>query len=604
MQRIFQCLLVLILNVNAYAYNSEDIVPNEVIVRFKSSQHQFMVLGKLAAGSQLKSKKSWPKMRIQHFVSKSSDRIDDVIARLKEDPNVEYAEPNFYVRASEIYNPMTSARVKIPESWNLIQETMPIDELPVVAIIDSGLDLSHEIFNSTDRVYLNQGEIPNNGIDDDHNGYIDDINGWNFVSNNKNVQDDTGHGTHVSGIVLGSTENIFAFNASQSPKIQIMPLKFLDRSGVGKTSDAIEAINYAIERGVKVINNSWGGPSYSASLHSALTTAYERGIVIVTAAGNYSSNNDSVPVYPANLDVPSLLSVGSTTNNDNIAFFSNYGVESVHVYAPGSSIYSAELDGDFEYLSGTSMSAPFVSGLAALISYVAPNLSGYQIRELILNSSDSILIRTNNGQSTTVPRINFKSGIEAAYAQSETFNYQPDYSPIYSQGSRNLASTSTIGSGVGCGRLQNFYGQQNKNVFENDNFVSQYAEIHYNLVFLLIPFVLVVIYRQKMKKKNTRQHPRKSVEIAGQLIMDNGWVFPVNVKDISASGAGLQILDYEEGFKIEKNSGLVLNLIFGKGEKIRYKAQVMHSSEDGFLGVQFKKKDLVELLYGSQQIST
>lgn len=622
MQILLKLIVILFFGFQAQAYNPEDVVPNEIIIKFKDSHSSFAVQGKLAATYQLKSEKKWNRLNIHQFKTKAGDNIDSVIQAIQQDPSVEFVEPNFYVYASNLPNPMTSVPVRIRESWAILPSNPgAIENLPIVAVIDSGLDLTHPVYNQTDRVYINLGETgldsqgrnrATNGIDDDGNGYVDDVNGWNFANNSSNVTDDTGHGTHVSGIVLGSTENIFDFQPSNSPRVQILPLKFLN-NGVGRTSDAINAINYAINQGAKVINNSWGGTSYSSTLHSALTTAYNSGIVIVSAAGNSSSNNDNNPVYPASLDLPSMISVASTSTNrawssvtdsgpdlssssDRCkSSFTNFGANSVDVFAPGNAIYStipASQFNGYGTSTGTSMAAPFVAGLAAMISSVAPNLSGFQIKEILMDSADynpvcEIYIKSGR-------RINFERAIIEAYNHRQEVNTQPGYTPLYNQGTRGLASSDQVSSGIGCGRVTEFYNDQNNSLFQSrsdGNTVAMDAKVSVDILFLLIPlFLLLALRRYHLNQINKRVYDRKTINMPGQMILDNGWVLPVNVKDISSTGAGIQLLGETQNFNYNTSSGhMILNLIFGNGEKVRYKAKVVRSTEDGFVGVKFSE---------------
>ncbi len=596
--------LILFISVSAKAYDAKDVVPNEIIVKFKETSSSFAVQGKVAAQFQLQNHRSWKGLNINHFKTKPGENLEAILHDLKRDPNVEFAEPNFYVYASNLPYAMTSTPVRIRESWAILPNPGAIEDLPIVAIIDSGLDLTHPIYNQTDRVYQNLDEIAGNGIDDDRNGYIDDVSGWNFISNSSNIADDTGHGTHVSGIVLGSTENIFEFRASSSPRVQILPLKFLNESGVGKTSDAINAINYAINRGAKVINNSWGGGSYSSTLHSALTTAYNNGIVIVAAAGNSSSNNDSAPIYPSSLDLPSMISVASTSSNRNWSnvndggvdqcrsSFSNFGPNSVDVFAPGNAIYSTypmrfAVNG-FDTSTGTSMASPFVAGLAAMIALVAPNLSGYQIKQILLESADynaacDIYIKTGR-------RINFENAVALAFEHQLDPNSQPNYTPLYTQGNRSLASSDPVSSGLGCGRVADFY-QDHNNQFLQTKPEMQLNQRKFNIssILLFIPVLLLLGLKQRMAKNDKRKNERKTVNMQGQMILDNGWILPVLVKNISTTGAGLQLLGDALNYNYSSSSGtLILNLIFGNGETLRYKAQVVRSDQTGFVGIKFK----------------
>jgi len=252
----------------------------------------------------------------------------------------------------------------------------------VVAVIDTGVlydhsDLSENIWNNTD-------EIPGNGKDDDHNGYIDDVLGWNFVANTSDPIDDNHHGTHVSGII-GAVGNNSIGVAGVNWQVKIMPLKAFDSAGYGDTSDAIKAVEYANANGAFVISNSWGGGSFSQGLKDAIDASPA---VVVCAAGNSASNNDVLPVYPASYSSTNILSVAATDNNDILAWFSNYGLSFVDLAAPGTNIWSTYLDGNYASLSGTSMATPHVAGVAALVKAVNPSLTSEQIKNIILSTVD------------------------------------------------------------------------------------------------------------------------------------------------------------------------------------------------------------------------
>ncbi len=559
-----------------------DAVPNEVIVKFKNSHNQFTVLGKVASQAQVISKKSWPELNLHHFSTKPGDNLQDVISRLKNDPSVEFAEPNYYVRASNAGSfSQSSANMRVTQAWTKLSTAQSIEDLPIVAVIDSGLDLNHSVYKNTDRVYVNSREIPGNLIDDDGNGFVDDVSGWNFVNETSNVMDTTGHGTHVSGIVLGSTEDIVRFDSLRSPRIQILPLKFLNSNGVGKTSDAIEAINYAITVGVKVINNSWGGPSYSSTLHSVFNLAYSRGITIVAAAGNEASNNDVKPVYPASLDVPSLISVAASTDQDSYASFSNYGIDKVHVFAPGVGIYSTIPSNSYGLSTGTSMSAPFVSGLAALIHAEAPNLSGYQVKQIIMNTGDARTWFSSYVESGK--RINFDKAIIEAKTLASEPSYQPNYSPSYSQGSRSMASSQDVAGGMGCGRVTALYQDA------GDSMINKNSETKFSFLFLFLPFLMLIYRKLRTLHLNQRRHDRLNVDYKGHLITDAGYIYPVSIKDLSTGGAGVQISDFDPSIKIEKATLVILNFVLSPHKSQRFKGEVKRSTKNGFVGLEFEK---------------
>jgi subtilisin family serine protease len=254
---------------------------------------------------------------------------------------------------------------------------------PIVAIVDSGIDLYH--IDLKDNIFINTKEIAGDNIDNDNNGYIDDISGWNFVSNNNIPQDDFYHGTHVAGIVTGVSNDI-----------SIMPLKFQNSSGLGYTGAAASAINYATNmklKGINIasINLSWGGgTSSSLILESAIKRANDLGIVVVTAAGNNSSNNDLVPRYPSSYKLSNTISVAATNRDLTLANYSNYGKNSVDIAAPGTGIYSTLPNNSYGYVSGTSMAAPFVSGAVALLKSININYVASQIKSAILSAASYV----------------------------------------------------------------------------------------------------------------------------------------------------------------------------------------------------------------------
>lgn len=251
---------------------------------------------------------------------------------------------------------------------------------PVVAIIDSGIDINHEALKQ--YLWKNPGEIVANNIDDDSNGYVDDIYGWNFANNTNVVQDGYYHGTHVSGIV-----------ASYGP-VSIMTLKFQNDSGLGYTGAAISAINYAImmkkNYGIDIvaINASWGGTTgTSIMLERAIQSANDANIVFVAAAGNNGSDNDLVPRYPSSYPQDNVISVAAVGyDNITLAGFSNYGKNSVDLAAKGTAVYSTLPNNSYGYISGTSMAAPQVTGAVAAICNKYGSLTVASIKERIFST--------------------------------------------------------------------------------------------------------------------------------------------------------------------------------------------------------------------------
>ncbi|CAE6917799.1 unnamed protein product, partial [Symbiodinium sp. CCMP2456] len=216
-------------------------------------------------------------------------------------------------------------------AWNRL-ESMQVEPAPVtIAVLDTGIQLDHEDLQG--RLWQNEGEIPNNGVDDDGNGFVDDVHGYDFADEDGDPSDDDGHGTHCAGVIAAVRNAVGVVGAAGgNPAIRIMALRFLSRDG-GRTSDAVLALNYAISMGAIVSSNSWGGPSHSLALQAAVQSAKEAGHLFVAAAGNLGRSNDLIPTYPCNYE-PALC-VAATAPTDQLADYSNYGVDSVQIAAPG-----------------------------------------------------------------------------------------------------------------------------------------------------------------------------------------------------------------------------------------------------------------------------
>jgi thermitase len=260
----------------------------------------------------------------------------------------------------------------------------------VVAVLDSGVDYTHP--DLIENMWLRPDNVP--AYKDEELGALNDLHGFNAADNQSDPMDDNGHGTHCSGIIGAEGDNSEGI-AGINWNVQIMPLKFMGRGGFGTTKDAIEAINYAIDRkrngvNVKVINASWGSTLYSKALEDTIRAAGEEGILFVAASGNDGSSNDKRPHYPSNYKLPNVISVAALDRNDNLASFSNFGITTVHVAAPGKDILSTWLNGDYREASGTSMATPYVAGVAALILASEPKLSVEKLRDRILKSVDKL----------------------------------------------------------------------------------------------------------------------------------------------------------------------------------------------------------------------
>ena len=260
----------------------------------------------------------------------------------------------------------------------------------VVAVIDSGVDISHP--GLSERIFINAGEKPNNGIDDDGNGLVDDYQGYDFFADRPIPPEADAHGTHVAGIIAAQHPSVpsplFQGEAyGIAPDSQILPIRFIGEDGSGSLFDAIRSIDYAARMGAHIINASWGASFCSISLYDKIKEAEEFGVLFVAASGNSAMNTDFFPEYPAAFQVNNIMSVAAASPRGGLANFSNFGLSSVDIAAPGEDIYSLFPGNQSGYLSGTSMAAPLVAGLAAILKSAKPEANYREIRDAIEFSS-------------------------------------------------------------------------------------------------------------------------------------------------------------------------------------------------------------------------
>ncbi len=254
------------------------------------------------------------------------------------------------------------ADIHAPEGWDILRSASNL----IVAVVDTGVRYTHQDLAA--NMWVNSGEIPGNGIDDDADGFIDDVYGINAAANTGDPMDTLGHGTQVAGYV-GAVGNNSLGVVGVAWRVQIMACRFFDDAGNGNISDVIQCFDYARAHGAKVINASFISTSYSSSFYTAINSCRSAGIILVAAAGNDTVNTDATPYYPACYNLDNIVSVAATTSADGIASFSNYGATSVDLGAPGLSLYSTARDSDSSYVqnSGTSFSSPIVAGAMALV---------------------------------------------------------------------------------------------------------------------------------------------------------------------------------------------------------------------------------------------
>jgi len=315
---------------------------------------------------------------------------------------------------------MVDADIDAPEAWDVTTGNSNV----VVAVIDTGVDYAHADLAA--NMWKNPNEIAGNNIDDDGNGYIDDIYGIDAVNGDGDPYDDNSHGTHIAG-TIGAVGNNGIGVAGVNWNVKIMACKFLDANGSGFTSDAIECIEYILNHktngiNVKVTNNSWGGGAYSQALYDAIQAMENEDILFIAAAGNNSVNADVTPHYPSSYNLNNIISVAATNSNDALSGFSNYGVASVDLAAPGSNIYSTILGKAYAYKSGTSMATSHVTGAAALVWEQNLSANYSVIKNLIMNTVDPL--PSLSGYTVSGGRLNVNNAVSC-----ETGNLAMHVSP-------------------------------------------------------------------------------------------------------------------------------------------------------------------------------
>ena len=345
----------------------------------------------------------------------SSVSVKEALSILNGTSGILYAEPDYKVKLlsqtqSLPNDPLFSELwgmqiIDAPEAWDIRTDASNI----IVALLDTGSDYTHPDLAA--NMWVNQAEFNGApGVDDDNNGYVDDVYGYDFADNDPDPFDYHGHGTHTAG-TIGAIGNNGLGVTGVCWNVKIMALKvFPNYNDTTFISNVIKAMEYARDKGARVLSNSWGGGMYSQALKDEIDTAGNANQLFVAAAGNNSGNNDTDPHYPSSYDSQNIIAVLATDRYENMSYFSNYGPTSVDIGAPGSEILSCWLGGDYQYLSGTSMSTPHVSGAAALVWSICPSMSYQEVKDILLKTVDKI--PSLSGKCVSEGRLNLFNAVD------------------------------------------------------------------------------------------------------------------------------------------------------------------------------------------------
>jgi len=360
-------------------------VPGQLLVKFSDAAPA--TAATLTAHTGLAVQDTIPQVGIavvEATEAATSAELAATATALESSPAIEWAEPNYIftldATPNDPYYPTNQApylnRLEMPAAWDYTTGQSGV----IIAVLDTGVDMNHPDLMS--GIWKNPREVPDNGIDDDANGFIDDVHGWNFAEGTNRIYDDHGHGTHVAGIAAARINNSMGI-AGMAGGATIMPVDVFPLPAFGTYEDLIRAIVYATDNGARVINMSLGATSYSRGEEAAVDYAWNHGVVVVAAAGNTYRNTYHYPAAH-----PNAIAVAATDAGDNRCSFSTWG-DFVDVAAPGCSVFST-VPGGYDWMQGTSMATPHVAGLAALLFSLNPRLTNAQVRALIETNVDDL----------------------------------------------------------------------------------------------------------------------------------------------------------------------------------------------------------------------
>lgn len=449
--------------------------PGELLVKFHEGVLSAQAEAVAKAHGAIEARRFKPPRKLPHAAIGrwwhvklgKGQNLKKVQERLAKDPTVEAVELNYVVRTATLPNDprypelwglnnigqtggTADADIDAPEAWDIHTGSSNV----LVAVIDTGVAYDHPDLAA--NAWINTGEIPGNGIDDDGNGYVDDVHGYDFYNLDADPYDDHGHGTHVAGTIAAVGDNGVGV-VGVSWQARVMAVKFLGAGGSGYTSGAISAVLYATDMGARVMNNSWGGGGFSQALMDAITAANDADALFVAAAGNSSSSNDTTPHYPSSYNVPNVLAVAATDHNDAMASFSNYGATSVHLGAPGVDILSSvpttvgiccSDPSGYKLLSGTSMATPHASGAAALLLAQNPARAALGVKSLLMGTVDPLAALA--GKTVSGGRLNIHNAISCSPTQMSltTKSPSPNFNLDYGQPTTIAALTHSCGTPI------------------------------------------------------------------------------------------------------------------------------------------------------------
>lgn len=433
---------------------SADYVPNQLLVGMQAGVSPDVVSERLEAVVPGTSTRPLGNYGVFLVTLPEGRTVPSAINLLKDQPGILYAEPNWRFQMNAVpndpdYNRMwgmenvgqtvngtsgiPGADVSAVSAWDTSTGTLST----LVGIVDSGIDYNHPDLAA--NIWTNPGEIAGNGIDDDGNGYVDDIHGYDFIDGDNDPMDGFGHGTHVAG-TIGAVGNNGIGTVGVNWNVQMIALRMFDDFGFGTTAAAIEGLNYAVAMGATVSNHSYGGGARSLAEESAIQAAQAAGHILVISAGNSGRNNDFLPTYPASYPQDNIIAVAATDQSDNLAGFSNFGRTSVDIGAPGVNIWSTTptvrstiYAANYDFSDGTSMAAPMVAGAVALLQSVAPGVSYTTIINAIYNGADAVA-SLNNRVST-----NSRLNVAGALQQLQVAGMQVDKTTIAENDGNNAA---------------------------------------------------------------------------------------------------------------------------------------------------------------------